>query len=250
MDAVIIAAGFGSRLGSIAWSKPLARVGGVTLIELALRRAMREGVCRTVVVTGHRADELERALAILEDALELPITAVRVPDWSKPNGHSVLAGAAHVAGDYLLMMADHLFGPGLLRRLASQARADTGVTLAIDRRITSPLIDPDDATFVRIDSRGHIVAIGKHLPDPDAVDCGAFLATCELAGAIEAAIAAGRPGSLTDGMQELARRGRAATMQIGDAWWIDIDDPAMHVLAEQQAPQQLADIFAGLVPVL
>ena len=171
------------------------------------------------------------------------MAAQRVNDWSRPNGFSVMAGAARIAGDYLLMMADHIFSASILQRLAAQGAATRGVTLAIDRRIASPLIDPDDATWVATDAEGWISAIGKAIARYDAVDCGAFLATPELAAAIAQAVAEGRAGSLSDGMQRLAEQGRAATMDVGEAWWLDVDDPRAHALAEAEAPAQLKEIY-------
>ena len=233
MDALIIAAGYGSRLREISDSKPLTPVGGVPLIELGVRQAVAAGVERVVVVTGHQAIEIEKFLPSLSQRVGIPVVSQRVLHWSTPNGYSVMAGAAKISGDYLLMMADHIFEGGILDRLAKQGTKSRGVTLAIDRRLDNPLIDPEDATWVKTDADGRIEAIGKTIPDYDAVDCGAFLATSELAAAIQAAIAEGKSGSLSDGMQRLADAGRAATMDIGDAWWIDVDDPRAHAIAEQ-----------------
>lgn len=243
MDALIIAAGFGSRLRDISDSKPMTPVAGVPLLELGVRQAKAAGAARVVVVTGHEADRLEAALPALAARCGLPVEPRRVADWSKPNGWSVLAGAEAIAGDYLLMMSDHIFSGAILTRLARAGAADRGVTLAIDRRCDDPLIDPDDATWVKRDERGFIKAIGKTLTDYDAVDCGAFLATPELAEAIRAAIAAGKAGSLSEGMQRLADAGRAATLDIGSAWWLDVDDPRAHALAEAQAPAHLPEIY-------
>ncbi|WP_292686189.1 NTP transferase domain-containing protein [Novosphingobium sp.] len=177
MDALIIAAGFGSRLRDISDSKPMTPIAGIPLLELGVRQARAAGAGRVVVVTGHEADRLEAALPALADRAGIPVVAQRVEDWSKPNGWSVMAGASVIAGDYLLMMSDHIFSDTILTRLARQGGADRGVTLAIDRRVDSPLVDPDDATWVKLDDRGFISAIGKTIPDYDAVDCGAFLAT-------------------------------------------------------------------------
>lgn len=232
MDALIIAAGYGSRLSSLSSSKPLTPIAGVPLIELGVRQARAAGARRVVVVTGHEADRLEAALPDISERSGVPIEAERIADWSKPNGFSVMAGAARISGDYLLMMADHIFSASILAALAAQGSPERGVTLGIDYRIDSPLVDPDDATWVKHDAAGRIVAIGKSLTDYDAVDCGAFLATPELAGAIAAAVAAGKSGSLSDGMQRLADMGRAWTMDIGTAWWIDVDDPRAHAIAE------------------
>jgi len=247
MDAVIIAAGYGSRLRNLSDSKPLTPVCGVPLIELGVRQAHAAGARRVTVVTGHEAARVEAFLADLSHRSGITILTERVSDWSKPNGFSVVAGAARVAQaggrDFLLMMADHIFSADILHRLARQGGDDRGVTLAIDRRTDSPLVDPDDATWVRTDDAGFIRAIGKTISPYDAVDCGAFLCTPELPEAIAAAIAAGAAGSLSDGMQRLADQGRAATMEIAGAWWLDVDDPRAHALAEAQAPQQLAPLF-------
>ena len=243
MDALIIAAGYGSRLRELSDSKPLTEVAGITLLELGVRQARAAGAARVVVVTGHKAADIEAFLPELSERTGIPVIAVRVDDWSMPNGYSVMAGAAAIAGDYLLMMSDHIFSAEILTRLARQGAADRGVTLAIDTRVDSPLVDPDDATWVKLDASHKITAIGKTIPAYDAVDCGAFLATSELAAAIAAAIAAGQSGSLSDGMQRLADAGRAATMDVGEAWWLDVDDPRAHALAEVQAPVELSEIY-------
>lgn len=249
MDALIIAAGYGTRLRDIADSKPLAPVAGVPLLELGVRQARAAGVERVVVVTGHQAVEIEKFLPGLSARVGIPVVSERMQHWSTPNGHSVIAGAARIAkmggGDYLLLMADHIFEASILSRLAREGTTSRGVTLAIDRRTDNPLIDPDDATWVKTDSDGRIELIGKQIAQHDAVDCGAFLATPELAQAIRAAIAEGKPGSLSDGMQRLADAGRAATMDIGEAWWLDVDDPRTHAIAEQQAPSMLPEIYAS-----
>jgi len=245
MDAVIIAAGFGSRLREISDSKPMTLIAGVPLLELGVRQAKAAGAERVIVVTGHEAERLEAALPSLAARIGIAVEAARVADWSKPNGWSVLAGAERTSGDYLLMMSDHVFSAPILNGLARQGGTDRGVTLAVDSRTEDPLIDPDDATWVERDDAGFIRAIGKTIVRFDAVDCGAFLCTPELAEAIREAIAAGQAGSLSEGMQRLADAGRAATWEIGGAWWLDVDDPRAHALAEEQAPRFLPEIYAA-----
>ena len=219
------------------------------LIEIGIRQLAAVGVTRVVVATGHEAARLEAFLAELSARLGLTIEPARVDDWSRPNGFSVLAGAERIAGDYLLVMADHMFEAAILARLLGEGEPTRGVTLAIDRRVASPLVDPDDATWVRLRKEGlgenrRIAAIGKTIAPYDAVDCGAFLATPELAAAIRAAIADGATGSLSDGMQRLADAGRAAVMDVqggdlGEGWWLDVDDPRALALAEAQAPAHI-----------
>lgn len=231
MKALILAAGYGSRLRALGLSKPLVPVAGTPLIEHVLTGAAAAGIAEFVVVTGHQADPLEEFLAAAAPRLGLRIETVRVDDFSRPNGFSVAAGAARIAGEFLLLMADHLFDPAIVRRLLAGGATD-GVRLVVDRNLASPLIDLDDATKVALGPEGAILRIGKTLADYNAIDTGIFRAGPALAEAVLEAAAEGRPGSLSDGVQRLADRGRAETMDLGQGWWIDVDDARSHAFAE------------------
>ncbi len=242
---MILAAGYGTRLQLLSPCKPLTPVGGISLLEISIRQLAAAGASRVIVVTGHQAEAIETALVAISRSVGIGVEAVRLSDWSRPNGHSVLAGAAQIAGDYFLVMADHVFETSVLKLLAERRDHASGVTLAIDRRIDSPLIDPDDVTWVDVDDCGLIRAIGKSLLTYNAADCGAFIATPALADAIRTAIANGKAGSLSDGMQVLADHRRAATVDIGEAWWLDVDDPRALTIAEADAPLALPSVFAS-----
>jgi 1L-myo-inositol 1-phosphate cytidylyltransferase len=222
MNCLIIAAGHGSRLRAVSSSKPLTPVAGVPLITHVVRAAAAGGASAFTVVTGHEAARVESLLATLTD---FQVRTVRVADWDLPNGHSVLAGAATIDGDYLLTMSDHLFDPEIVRRLIGAPPA--ALTLAVDRDFSQPLLDMDDATKVETDADGAIVRIGKNLERFDAIDTGLFRATPALA----AAIAAGG-GSLSDGVQRLADQGVAATVDVTGFFWLDVDDEAALAKAE------------------
>ena len=239
MNALILAAGFGSRLAALGAPKPLVTVAGASLLEWSVRQAGSAGIRHAVIVTGHRANEIEARLPGIAYRTGVTLEACRMDDWSRPNGHSVLAGAARISGNYLLMMADHVFTAGLLETLVRHMHRTTGAALAIDCGVTGPRIDPEDATWVRRRANGRIAQIGKHLAHYDAVDCGAFIATPDLAEAITAVIAAGAAGSLSEGMQRLAGEGLADTVDVTGHWWIDVDDPHMHAMAEAEAPLAL-----------
>lgn len=229
MNCLILAAGFGSRLRALSDSKPLTLVAGMPLIEHVIGRAAAGGATRFTVVTGHQADRVEAFLDELSARLGLPVRTVRVADWSLANGHSVLAGSAMIDGDYLLTMADHLFDPAIVRTLVAAPRAD--MLLAVDRALDGPLLDIDDATKVMVSAEGAIRAIGKTIPSYNAIDTGLFLATPALAAALREVVAEGGAGSLSEGVQRLADRGRAHTVDVTGMAWIDVDDPRCHALA-------------------
>ena len=230
MKAIVLAAGLGSRLA--APSKPLARVAGVPLIAHVVGAAAAGGVTDFTIVTGHAAAPLEAFLAGLAPRLGVTITPVRTGDWTRPNGWSVLTGAARIGGDYLLMMSDHLFDPAIARALIGRG-GGSDLVLAVDRVIGRPGLDLDDATRVKLDAAGRIVAIGKALAEYDAVDTGLFRAGPALAGAIREAIDAGGAGSLSEGVQRLADQGRADTLDVTGRFWLDVDDPPALARAEK-----------------
>ncbi len=224
MQAIILAAGQGTRLRSVSPSKPLTPLNGRPLIHHILDRLAAAGVTRPLVVTGYRGDEVAAAVAAWggEGARTLYNAG-----WAEPNGVSVLAVADRLEAQALLVMADHLASPGLYRAVAASSRRDAGLVLGIDRRLGHPWADEADVTRVAT-RNGRIVAIGKALGTYDAHDSGVFLVTPELPAALHGLAAPG----LSDGVRRLAAAGRAMTVDISAHDWIDIDDPRALALAE------------------
>lgn len=228
-QAVILAAGRGSRLAASQaepseFSKPLLRVGGRSLLEHCLQACAEAGLQRAVVVTGYRADLVREELQRIDGIETIEVHNDR---WNEPNGVSVLAAQAIVEGDFLLLMADHLFDPSILTDLMDNGSA--AVTLATDYR-PEGVLDLEDATKVRVIG-SRIVAIGKDLADFNAVDCGLFYCTHEIFAALDRA-ARNAPPSLTAGLIELIDSGEFTAMDIGDRWWQDVDTPEMARAAE------------------
>ena len=231
MQCLIIAAGQGSRLRSMAASKPLALVAGKPLIRHIIERARAGGATRFVVATGYEPEPLEAYLRELAESEGLEIEIARNPDWLLPNGHSVLAAAPKLDGDFLLLMSDHLFDPDMLRDLVEAPTPDA-LLLSVDRDVASPLIDLDDATKVVVGEDGRIVRLGKTLNEYNAIDTGLFRAGPALIAAIRAAVEAGGQGSLSEGVQQLADGGRAVALDHKGRWWLDVDDPRALAIAQ------------------
>ncbi|TFI58572.1 nucleotidyl transferase [Sphingomonas parva] len=241
MKCLIIAAGQGTRLRAMASSKPLAEVAGAPLIEHVVRLAAAAGATDFVVATGYQAERVEAFLQDLAGRTGLAIACARNPDWDRPNGLSVLSAAERLGGDrFVLLMSDHLFDPQILRDLIAAARPDAALTLAVDRRVDREDLDLDDATKVALGPDARIAAIGKTLPAYDVVDTGLFLAGPELLAALDEAMSEGGSGSLSEGVQRLAAAGQAFTHDIGDGWWVDVDDEPAFRRAERELPDRLA----------
>lgn len=232
VQALIVAAGQGVRLRGAAASKPLARVGGVALIERVIASAASAGVDEVVVVTGYEGAALAAELERIAARQGLAVTCVFNPDWRGANGVSVLAAAPLLAGEFLLMMADHLFDPSILADLMG-LEAREPVVLAVDRRLDNPLVDLEDVTRVETSATGLITRIGKLIAAYDAFDTGLFRAGPALLQALRADLDAGGAGAISAGMQRLAEAGLAGSFDIGERFWIDVDDEAALAKAER-----------------
>jgi 1L-myo-inositol 1-phosphate cytidylyltransferase len=234
VKAVILAAGQGTRLRSISASKPLAPVLGTPLIERVVDATARAGISEFLVVTGYEAGPLEAFLAGLAPRRGVKIETVRNTAWQAANGLSVLAAAPRLDGPFLLLMADHLFDPEIVGALVADAAGRPGLTLAVDRRLANPLVDMDDVTRVETAADGGIVRIGKGITPFDAFDTGLFVATASLVEAIRADVDDAGAGSLSAGVQRLAAAGQAFTYDIGDRFWLDVDDAVAFGHAERE----------------
>lgn len=223
MQAIVLAAGQGTRLRAVSPSKPLTPVCGRLLIHRVLANLAAAGVTRPLVVTGYRGDDVAAAVAEWGGA-----EVLHNPDWAMPNGVSVLAAAARLEAGALLVMGDHLASPGLYAAVAATKDADAGLVLGIDRRLGQAFVDEADVTRVAT-RQGQITAIGKGLATYDAHDSGVFWVTGELMAALGGLAAPG----LSDGVRVLAGRGRARAVDISAHGWIDIDDA--RALAAAQA---------------
>lgn len=231
MQAVILAAGAGTRLRSASPIKPLTLLGGRPLLMHLLDRLAAAGVVEAIVVVGYEGEAIRAALA---GPQPVRVTMVDNPDWTAPNGLSLRAAAPHLADRALLVMADHLVSPALYRRVANSDLGAAALALGIDRRLGHAWVDEADVT--RVATRGaHIVAIGKNIAVYDAYDTGVFLITPALVEAL-----AGDTPSLSDGVGVLARAGRALAVDCSGDPWLDIDDPRALALAEAALGGSLA----------
>lgn len=226
---VVLAGGTGSRLRSKTCPKPLVALAGISLVERALAGASHAGFDEVVVVTGHRADQIDQHVLEVSRRRGIAVTVVHNERYREGNGLSVLAARDAVGREpFALVMADHVFSPSLLQRL-KQAWVEPGeVLVAVDTGLGQAAgVDPGDAMKVRI-ADGRIRAIGKQLAVHDAFDIGAFVCGPALFDAVETSVAAG-DSSLAGAIQVLADAGAARALPIGDdEWWFDVDTPRDH----------------------
>jgi 1L-myo-inositol 1-phosphate cytidylyltransferase len=228
VQALVIAAGQGTRLRAHGPSKPLVQLLGRPLIAHVLERLKQGGITECVVVTGYLSDVLEVALAQISEALSLPIATVCNTDWHLANGVSVLAARDKLHEQFILTMCDHVVEPELVSRMVQTATV-SNPALGVDFNLGNPDVDLEDVTRVQA-ADGVIQTIGKLIPRYNGYDCGVFSASTKFLEALDVCRQNKPSFSISDGVAALAEPLRA--IDVTGLRWIDVDDPAMFARAE------------------
>ena len=240
MKCLIIAAGKGSRLWQRGNTKPLVPLLGVPLIGRVIRSATDAGIKDFYVVSGYNGEKVRPFLDGLALRCELTMTHLINADWEQDNGLSVLKAKEHLSEPFLLLMADHLFDPDILRELINRPPSQGEITLAVDGDLANELIDMDDVTRVKHE-HGKLIAIGKDLADFNGFDTGLFLCTPALFGALDRSVADQGDTSLSGGVRCLAEEGRVNILDIDGRFWLDVDDPEALAKGERALLARLRD---------
>ena len=236
-EAVILMAGQGSRLreSDKTFLKPFVPVLGRPLISYTLDALMRAGIKTVNFVVGYESGRMiAQANRLIPSGLSVSFIENR--DWQKQNGISLLAAAGHVGKSFLLTMSDHLFDQSIVDLLLHNA-VPNQLNLALDRKLDS-IFDVDDAMKVQTQA-DRILKIGKDLTVYDGIDTGLFVCSLDIFDYLERVKRDG-DCSLADGVRLMASEDKARAVDVGDAWWQDIDTIAMLQCAETQLRSRLA----------
>lgn len=162
MKAVILAAGLGRRLESVTGGLPkcMVPVGGVPLIDRMIERVAEAGIDQVIVVTGHRAGDVDAHLAAASHPLARAAVRVHNPRYAEwGNFYSLLVAEQAVGGDgFVKLDGDVLMDGQLLPRLLA---APGPGALAIDARGGLGA----EEMKARVDEGGRIVELNKRM-DP------------------------------------------------------------------------------------
>ncbi len=121
MDALILAAGDGTRLNLPNTAKVLVKVWNVPLIEHVLWRLQGAGVTRAVIVVGHLGNQIKEKLRDNWRGVEL---VYRETDWYGDGVLKSVAKAKDALGDrFVLIFGDTIVGTDTMRDLVKK-RAD------------------------------------------------------------------------------------------------------------------------------
>ncbi|SDF03983.1 glucose-1-phosphate thymidylyltransferase [Halorubrum xinjiangense] len=160
MDAVIPAAGRGSRLGELTADRPkgLVDVAGRPLLAHAFETAVEAGADKLVVIVGYEAAQIVDRFG---DAFAgVPITYVHQRE-RLGLGHAVLQAEPHVDGIFLLLNGDNVFAESVAPAVEAAGEADAA--LAVEE------VSPEVATttgVIETDERGRVTGLVEKPAEP------------------------------------------------------------------------------------
>src|SRR5207247_7696848 len=137
-----------------------------------------------------------------------------------------------------LAMSDHLFDDDIVDCLLDDFDPRL-LNIAIDRKLNS-IFDLDDA--MKVQTRGNrVTGIGKYLREFDAIDTGLFVCPLEIFDYLERAKSESSRNdcSLADGIRFMAGDNKVLAIDIGEAWWQDVDNQQMLQSAEKQSAERM-----------
>jgi len=221
MEALIIAAGKGSRLSPYFSPKPLTPIFGLSMIAHIILRAKTAGITHFKIVVGYKANRIMKKIGS-GDKHGVKIEYIYNSDWEKGNGVSVYKAKDYFKQNFILLMADHLFDEEILKELVKVDSNQNCCYLCVDQNINGEHLDIKDATKVW-QRDGSITNIGKDLTTFNGIDTGIFLCSPLIFDALEKSIAQGEY-SLSAGNKILSIWGKLKAVNTTQHFWVDIDD--------------------------
>jgi N-acetyl-alpha-D-muramate 1-phosphate uridylyltransferase len=157
LDAMILAAGLGTRLAPVTDTLPkaLVPVGGTPMLERIARRLVKTGVDRIIVNVHHHADQIRRFIEE-QDGFGVDIRISEEADAPLETGGGVLHARAHFRGDapFFVHNVDVLSDMDLEAMYAEHDSSTTLATLAVsDRPSSRRLVFDEGGLYGRVDLR-------------------------------------------------------------------------------------------------
>jgi choline kinase len=191
VEAVILAAGAGRRLGQLTADRPkvLLEVGGRSLLQRQFDQLEALGIPKVTVVAGHCVELVEAAVP---DGTRVLFN----PDYATANNIvSLQLYLRQQPADFLLLNGDDIVHPGILALLFSAAAP---ATIMVDDSVPPGA----EAMKVKLEA-GRLVALNKTMPASEAA--GEYIGLAKFTGAAVPA--------LTAVVDTLVRAGRS------DVWY-------------------------------
>jgi glucose-1-phosphate thymidylyltransferase len=237
MQAVVLAAGKGTRLEPLTDDKPkpLVEVNGRPLIEDVFDNLIEIGVDEFVAVVGYKK---EKIIERYEDEYRgVPITYAHQRE-QKGLAHALLQAESHVDGDFVLMLGDNVFRGNLgdVVNRQSEDRADAAFLVE-----EVPMEEASRYGVCDTNEYGEIVRVVEKPEDPPSnlVMTGFYTFTPAIFHACHLVQPSDRGEyEITDAINLLIQSGRTIDAIRLDGWRMDIGYPEDRDEAEERLGEE------------
>ena len=148
MDALILAAGRGTRMGNLEMPKCLLDLGGITILDYQIKCFKQVGIKNIFIVTGYNYE-------MISNHLNEKVTFLHNPDFASTNNlYSLWAAKDVLKDDFVCVYSDLFFHQKILQKCISD---ENQICLAVERNIR------DETMRVRI-KNNLIVEVNKQIP--------------------------------------------------------------------------------------
>jgi dTDP-glucose pyrophosphorylase len=233
MQAVVLAAGRGTRMGSLTDErpKPLVEVGGKPLLSHGLDRLIDIGIEEFVLVVGYRKGEIIDHYG--DEYRGRPVTYVHQRE-QRGLAHAVLTAEPVVDDDFLVYNGDNVIDGDVGQVLDRQRSEGVDATLLVDE------VSRDEAAETGVcltDGDGRLTGVVEKPDDPPStlVLTGVFAFSPEIFHACHLVQPSDRGEyELTDAIDLLLRAGRPIETVELDGWRVNVNTPADRDRAEHR----------------
>jgi glucose-1-phosphate thymidylyltransferase len=217
-DAVVLAAGEGSRLRPLTryQPKPMLPLANRPVIEYVLSALADTGVERAVIVVGHRRTHVQDRLGHEHDGMELSYVLQRSQLGS---GHALKQAADDVGEEFVVANGDNVIDARMVRRTVEAFREGSAVASVAVAHSETPqdygVICTDEGTVTSIDE-------GAAVDEPTSVNAGVYALTDAVFDSLDGTETQDGELHLTDGIKRLSGRVVASRP---DSVWFDPSYP-------------------------
>ena len=226
MKGIIIAAGYGNRLGSLTATTPksLVKINGKFILTYPIDALMAAGISDISIVVGYRADMIINSIEKLYPNMNFSYNE----DYDGDNAISVFTARSFTGDDpFVLAMGDHLISSSIVTTLLSDSIINRTLCVDLECKNTSQV---SDGTRVMADSEGRIIRIGKDIKHWQSIDTGVFIMDAEVLDNIKYLMNhKGKRVSISEVVQHMAdNKKHFQICDVSGQFWADVDTEKDH----------------------
>ena len=239
MQAVVLAAGKGTRLRPLTDDKPkvLVEVNGTPLIEDVFDNLIDAGATELVVVVGYKAEQIIDRFG--DEYRDTPITYTHQRE-QLGLAHAILQAEPHIDGDFMLMLGDNVFR-GNLGDVTNRQQEDRADAAFLVEEV--PYEEASRYGVLDTNEYGEVVEVVEKPDDPPSnlVMTGFYTFTPAIFHACHLVQPSDRGEyELPDAIDLLIQSGRTIDAIRLDGWRIDVGFPEDRDRAEERLGDEAA----------